>query len=173
MTMARLRALVENRAGTAAAELALVLPLILALILATMEAGNYMYVEHKVAKGVRDGARYAGRLAFSNYDCATNTINATAATQIKQITRTGFPDGDNPAFSGTDNPVLGGWNTGDVTVSLNCATGQGGLYGAVSGDAPRVRVNASVAYPSLFQIAGLNASSIRIRAAAESAVMGI
>lgn len=173
MTMGRLRALVEDRAGAAAAELALVLPLVLTLILATMEAGNYMYVEHKVAKGVRDGARYAGRLAFNNYDCAAGTINATAATQIRQITRTGFPDGDNPAFSGTDNPVLAGWNVGDVTVSLACTAGQGGLYGVVSGNAPKVRVNASVAYPSLFQLAGFNASSIRIRAAAESAVMGI
>lgn len=167
--MRTLQTFADDRSGSAAAEFALVLPLVLILILVTFEGGYYLHSEHKVAKGVRDGARYAARLAFTNYDCSAGTIDSTAATQIQQVTRTGFPDGDNPALTGTDNPVVGGWAVGDVTLSLNCTTGQGGLYTAVSGNAPKVRVNANVGYPSLFQLA----VPFRLRAVAESAVMGI
>lgn len=168
--MRTLQTFADDRSGSAAAEFALVLPLVLILILVTFEGGYYLYSEHKVAKGVRDGARYAARLAFTNYDCPPGSINnSDAETRIKQVTRTGFPDGDNPALTGTDNPVVGGWVVGDVTVTVSCATNQGGLYTAVSGNAPKVRVNANVGYPSLFQLA----VPFRLRAVAESAVMGI
>jgi len=169
----RLRTFLANSSGSAGAELALVLPFVLVLILGTLEGANYFYAEHKVAKGVRDGARYAARLAFSNYDCGTNTISGTALTQIRNITRTGYPDADNPVFSGADNPVIAGWTAANVTATLNCATGQGGLYAAVSGNAPRVRVNASVPYPALFIGSAIDPTAIRLRAVAESAVMGI
>ncbi len=171
--MGWLRTFTSDRSGTAAAELALALPFILVLILVTLEGGHFLYAEHKVSKGVRDGARYAARLPFSNFPCPSGPIDSTALTQIQQITRTGFPNGDNPDLGGTDNPVLGGWNTGDVTVTVNCVSGQGGLYTSVGGNAPRIRVNASVAYPSLFRIVGLTGAQVRLRAVAESAVMGI
>ncbi len=171
--MGAFRKFLANSSGSAGAELALILPFVLILILGTLEGGHYMYLEHKVAKGVRDGARYAARLAFSNYDCASNTISSAALTQIRNITRTGFPDGDNPVFGGTDNPVISGWTSGNVTAALNCATAQGGLYAATSGNAPRVRVNASVPYPALFIGSTIDPSTIRLRAVAESAVMGI
>lgn len=167
MTMGRLRTFAKDRCGAAAVELALVLPLILVLILVTLEGAHFLYAEHKVAKGVRDGARYAARQAFSNYTCTTGspagTINnATVTQQIQDITRTGIPE--------DVSPVLQGWVRANVTVTVRCVDGQGGLYGIVSGTAPIVTVNALVAYPALFRVFGFNA---QLNAFAESAVMGV
>lgn len=163
------RSFLHDCTAAAAAELALILPLLLTLILVTMEGGHYMYTEHKVAKGVRDGARYAGRQAFSVYNCpsaGTGTItDAAVVTRIQEITRTGYASGA--------NPVIGGWVDGDVAVTVKCVASQAGLYTAVSGMAPIVKVNAIVTYPRLFAIPGLAPSAIKLRAQAESAVMGL
>src|SRR5215217_7313983 len=47
--------------GSAAAEMALVLPLLLALMFGSLELGDYFLSEHVLLKGVRDGAVYAAR----------------------------------------------------------------------------------------------------------------
>lgn len=163
-----LRGLARDCTAAAAVELALVLPLVLTLILVTLEGGHYMYAEHKVTKGVRDGARYAGRQFFSAYGCPSagpGTIDSTVATRIRNITRTGYTAGA--------NPVIAGWVEGNVAVTVDCVASQSGIYAAVSGMAPIVRVNAIVTYPRLFALPGLAPSSIKLRAEAEAAVMGL
>lgn len=164
-----------NRSGTAAVELALSIPIVFALIFTTMEAAHFLYTEHKVIKGVRDGSRYAARLAFSNYNCAAGTINSTAETNIKNLTRTGFIDGDNPNLGGADNPVVRGWANGDIAVTLNCSSSTNtGIYQYTTGGAPRVRVSASVRYPSLLSIMGFGFAPVaKLNAAAQAAVMGV
>lgn len=152
----------RNQRGSAAAEMALIMPLVLALIFAMMEAGHYMWSEHKVVKGVRDAARYAGRLDFSNYTCPSTIANAAA---IKNLARTGQLTG------GTAK--VPGWVDANVTVSLSCRASTGGLYDVVSGNAPKVKVSAVVAYPSLFGALGVFTSSFNLRAEAESPVMGL
>ena len=71
MTMRAPRSFLANRSGTAAVEMALSLPIILVLIFSTFEGAHFLWSQHKVIKGVRDGARYAARLPFSKYPCAT------------------------------------------------------------------------------------------------------
>ena len=87
--MTRFSGLLRGESGTAAAELALCLPMVMALMFGSFEAGNYMLTEHKVIKGVRDGARYAARLPFANFDCATGEVadsdvedDSTAAVEV-------------------------------------------------------------------------------------------
>ena len=158
--------------------MALLLPLLVVLLFVTFEGGYFLWNEHKVVKGVRDGARYAGRLDFTKYTCPA-TVDATAETSIKNMTRTGFPTADNPNIAGTDNPMVAGWsNTAPgVTVTLSCVGSMGGLYAANSDNAPVITVSASVPYPDsplsgLVAILGLD-TDINLNARAQSSVMGL
>lgn len=184
MTMGRLFRFLKNSSGTAAVEMMLMMPIVIVLIFTTAEGGNFMYLQHKVTKGVRDGARYAARLPFSYYNCGTNTIAdpagvATPLADIKNLTRTGYISGDNPNVGGTDNPVFHGWTSANITVTMSCDTDAGhtyvnkGIY-TNTGGVPRIKVSALVNYPSLFSILGFDFASIaKLNAASQAAVMGI
>lgn len=165
--MGAARNFLQNASGSAAVEMALVLPLLIVLLFATFEGGYMLLCEHKVIKGVRDAARYAGRLDFSDYSCPSATFvgPSTDLANIKSIARTGQLSG------GTS--YVPGWVDGDVTVSVNCVAGTGGIYGAVGNNAPQVTVSASVAYPSLFGILGFDTTGLRLNASAQSPVMGL
>ncbi|MCT2559383.1 pilus assembly protein [Tsuneonella sp. YG55] len=158
---------IRERSGTAAAELALCLPMMMALIFGSMEGGNYLLTEHKVIKGVRDGARYAGRLSFSNYDCASGTVvDSTARDNIIAVTRTGQ--------IGTGGAVrVSGWDASEVSVTVSCDdTYANGLY-RTYGTAPRVLVSTVVPYPSLLGLLGFDTRGAVVRAQAQAAVMGL
>jgi Flp pilus assembly protein TadG len=157
--------LARDTRGTAAAELALLLPLLVMLLMGTFEGGYFLWSEHQVVKGVRDGARYAARHDFSDFTCPA-TIDSTLVTEVKSLTRTGTADG-------TGTAAVPGWIDDDVTVSLSCDdTTTSGIYAAL-GTAPRITVAASVAYPSLFGLLGFNTTGIHLNASAQSAVMGL
>ena len=164
--MMRLSRFLRHDRGTAAVEMALILPMAMALMFGGFEAGNYMLTEHKVIKGVRDGARYAGRLSFDNYNCATSEVSDTAEAQIIAVTRTGQPSGDGMVR-------VSGWGTDEVFVSLSCdSTTDTGLYSDM-GVAPRVLVSTVVAYPSILGLLGFDTSGAVVRAQAQAAVMGL
>lgn len=156
--------ILRNERASAAAEMALILPLLLSLTFMMFEGAYYAWSEHKVVMGVRDGARYAGRLDFSKYTCPS-TIDAASETAIKNMTRTGQISGGNSRVSG--------WVDGDITVSLQCTSGTGGLYDAVGSNAPKVRVVSNVLYPSIIGSTLGFSTSIRLGAAAQSPVMGL
>jgi Flp pilus assembly protein TadG len=167
--MRRSRFLCDAR-GAAAAEMALMLPLMLTLLFVAFEGGYFLWNEHKVVKGVRDGARYASRLSIADYDC-DGTVDPGAETAISNLTRTGQLTG------GT--AVIPGWvdGNGGITVSVACQT-QGGIYQANSNNAPVVTVSALVPYPSspltaLAGALGFDVGSIHLRAEAQSPVMGL
>lgn len=158
--------LFRSERGSAAVELALVLPMTLALIFGGFEAGNYMLTQHKVIKGVRDGARYAARLSFDNYDCASGNISTAAQDDIIAVTRSGQPDGDGMVR-------VRGWDAAEVSVSLSCDdTTSTGIY-ADLGSAPRVLVATRVPYPSILGTLGFDTSGTVVRAQAQAAVMGL
>lgn len=166
--MTILARLFRREGGTASAEMALTLPMVMALIFGAFEGGNYMLTEHKVIKGVRDGARYAARLPFDSYDCATGEVTTAAETQIKAVTRTGQPDA-------TGALRVNGWgsNANDVTVSLDCDdTTATGLY-QDRGTAPRVLVSTVVPYPSIVGTLGFDTTGAVVRAQSQAAVMGL
>ena len=161
--MTRPVAFLREERGAAAAEMALVLPLLVIMMFAGFEAGHYFYVEQKVVKAVREGARYAGRLPFDSYDCASGAVNQVA--QIKAVTRTGKADG-----TGTNR--ITGFDDDDITVELSCNDSfSGGLYLKL-GTAPRVSVLAAVEYTSLFGTLGFDTTAAQVRAGAQAAVMG-
>lgn len=156
-----------NRAA-AAAELALILPLLLVILFGGFEAGAYLWTEQKVIKGVRDGARFAGRQSFSLYSC--DGVDSDLETQIKNLTRTG------QLSSGTAK--ISGWNDDDVTVSVACQAPvadtytAGGLYEKQPDGAIHVTVSATVPYPSFFATLGFDTRDAVVHASANAAVMG-
>ena len=156
--------LYRDTSGAAAAEMALIIPLALALIFTTFEGAYYMICEHRVVKGVRDASRYAARLDLSNYACPGGTFSGSTAT-VQTLARTGLLSGGSAAVSG--------WVNSDVTIAVTCLSGQGGIYAATGGNAPRVSVSTRVVYPSLMGSMGFTAATIYIGAAAQSTVIGL
>ena len=145
----------RNKSGAAAAEMALVAPLLIALMFGTMELGYYFYSEHVVVKAVRDGARFASRAKFDDFDCGSNTIDASLVTSTQKVTRT-----DQVASGGTAR--LAGW-TSDATVSVTMRCDTSGTYGSFYdglGGVPVVIVSATVPYTSLFSSLGFNVDEL-------------
>ena len=90
--------------------MALVLPLLLVLLFGSVELGNSFYSEHVLIKGVRDGARYAARQAFSNYTACSGSPGATIEDNTKTLVRTGQISG------GSD--ILPNWTNAATTFSV-------------------------------------------------------
>lgn len=164
--MSGLTAFLRDTRGAAAAEMAMLIPFLLVLMYGAFEAGHYFYTEQKVIKAVREGARFAGRLPFSNFPCG-GTANATAVGQVQNVTRTG-------TITGTVARVPNLANT-DVTVTHRCdATWVNqGIYKGTTGGAPIVRVQARATYASLFNTLGFIDSTSNVYASSEATVNGI
>lgn len=166
--LCRLRLFRSDQRGTAAVEMALMLPLLILLMFGGLEVAHYLYVEHQVVKGVRDGARYAARMPFSKVSCAG--VDATTESDIKDVTRLGAvvrlnPD---PALK----PRVRGWTNNEITVTTTCSGITTGIYKAMTG-APQVTVATTVPYVSLFgSLTGLDVD-INMRASQQAAVMGV
>ena len=160
----------RDRRGVASVEMALMTPIVFALMFTTFEGGNYLWTEHKVIKGVRQGARYAARLPFTSYDCSSTAPMGTTdipLDNIKNVVRTGIPSGQ--AF-----PKVKGWTNTDITITVSCdSTTQTGLYETVTGGAPRVTVSTVVAYPALLGLLGFDTTNVKVRAQAQAAVAGV
>ena len=164
--MTRFASFLSDRSGAAAVEMVLILPVALALILTTYEGGYYMICEHRMVKGVRDAARYAARLSRSNYACPGGTFSGDA-TKVKNLTRTGQLSLGKASVPGWgDDP-------NDVTITVSCASGQGGIYAATGGNAPQVKISTRIVYPSIMGTMGFTSATIHIGAAAQSPVIGL
>ncbi len=152
----------RNQKGAAAVEMALVMPLLLAIMFGGFEAGHYFYNEQKIVKAVRDGARFAGRLPYSDYTCS----GTTRAGDIQEITRTGRLTGG--------APLISGWTNDEITVTVACdAAATDGIFAPLAGGARIVTVSATADYPSLFDTLGFIDSSSSVNASAQAVVMGI
>jgi Flp pilus assembly protein TadG len=160
--------LLRARDGSAAAEMAMVLPLMLILIFGAFELGYYFLSEHVVDKAVRDASRYAARLPLSDYPGCTS-VDSTAEQQIQRVARTGDPDGTTAR--------LAGWTTDSMTtVAVNCpGTGSyanAGIYTDFPNGAPVVTVTAQVPYNTLFGLLGLGTATLTLNASQQAAVIG-
>ena len=159
----------------------MVLPMLVILMFGSIELGNYFLTQHAVTKQVRDGARYASRLTLAEpYTCAAGSdlstifADAAAGEKIVNVTKTGSVDG-----TAVGRFPAEFWNScgdGDaVSISVRCvAEGTyAGIYSSLDGDVPVVTVSADVAYPSLFQTLGFDASDLCVQTESEAAVAGL
>ena len=158
-----LRAFQRDQRGAAAAEMALILPLLLILMFGGFEVGHYFYTEHKIVKAVRDGARYAGRLPFDSYDCASGS--AAREGDIRAVTRTGTVQGT--------TPLIPDWPAGDIRVLVDCTSIATGIFTGNGNRAAIVTVAATAPYPSLFGELGVVDPDIDVAANAQAVVNGL
>jgi Flp pilus assembly protein TadG len=166
MTLARF---FRDDTATAAVEFALILPLLVVLLFGGSEAGHFVWTQHKLTEGVRDGVRYASRLQIDRVcNGATAVLADPELSNIKRVTRTGQVA---TGFNGT----VPGWTDSQVTVTVSCqAFVNTGIYTDLNAAGPVVTVRAAnVAYPSLFKLLGNLAGSIHLNAKASTAVIGI
>lgn len=167
--MSHLRLLKSDR-GTAAAEMALVLPILLVLALSSLEVGNYFVSQHVLAKGVRDGARFAARHSFDDYATCDAAPAGTVEADTKTLVRTGQLSG------GTDR--LPNWDDATFTITTRCSAGVGattytGVYSGMTGGARYLEVEASVPYQPVMGLFGLSSSSLTLNAREEAPVAGV
>lgn len=170
------RKFLKDGSGAAGAEMALLLPLILILMFGSFELGHYFWSEHKVVKGVRDGARFAARQPFARFSCnstgmivgnGSTSPDAATIAKVKNLVRTGQISGG--------SPKIVGWTDSQVTITVSCPTVvvATGIYEGLA-NAPRVNVSATeVVYPSLFRSLGFQTTNLKLNASAQAAVMGI
>jgi len=178
--MKRLSPLVWNTGGAAAAELALLLPLLILLMFGTLELGNLFMAQHALSKQVRDGARYASRLPLaSDYSCSSSPSDVFEdydEGRVVNVTQTGTVDGSRPGNLNSEQwaSVCSG-NSVDVTVRCVAkGTTYAGIYAALPGDIPVVKVAADIGYlPILANAIGFNNASICLTAEAEAPVIGL
>lgn len=175
------RNLLYNCRGAAAAEMALLVPLMLVLLFGSVEIGNYFYNEHKLVKGVRDGARYAARQGFIHYAGCSGTesevpvdgVAGTVFENTKLLVRKGKID-----TAAAD--LLANWDDANVnfTVTMTCSTTaggttMGGIYKGMTGGAPVVIVRASLPYRSVLSNVGFDATDLTLNAVQQAAVVGV
>ena len=169
--MARLRPLLKNRKGAAAAELAMVLPLLVMLMFSGLELGNYFMNEHSLVKAVRNGARFASRQPFANYTACSGSPGGTAVADTQNVVMGGYLSGGTIL-----TPNI---NAGDISVTTSCATTAGGqtfsgIYNGRPDGAQIVTVTASVEYRSVVSAAfGFNPVGLTLNAASQAAVAGL
>jgi Flp pilus assembly protein TadG len=175
----------SNERGAAAAEMALIMPLLLVLMMGSVELGNYFLDEHVLVKAVRDGARYAARQSFTNYngcsttatDLPTRGVAGSAYENTKLIVQKGSLDT-------ADDDLLPNWSEGDTTfiVQLTCSntvgtTGMSGIYaGNIVGTdnaAPVVIVTASLPYRTVLSSFGFTGQGYSLNASQQASVTGI
>lgn len=163
-----MRCFISCREGAAASEMALLLPLALLLMFTAFEAGHYMYQDHQVFKGLRDGARFAARHSFDDVNCRNGSayIDSALVGEVKNLVRTGQISGGNARVSG--------WADGDIAVSVTCPSAteaETGIY-ETSEPAPQVNISTSFNYDSLFNGLGVITNSASLGGAQQATVMG-
>ena len=170
--MKRLFALFANRGGTAAAELALVMPMMLIIMFGSAEVGNYFLNEHALVKAVRDGARFAARQSFTNYTSCSGAPGGTVEADTKNVVMNGYLTGG--------ALLVPNMTLASVTVSTSCSAMAGGetmegIYrDRIGGSGAQiVTVSARVNYRSLIGAFGFTGTGMTLNAKSQAAVAGI
>ncbi|HKX78246.1 MAG TPA: TadE/TadG family type IV pilus assembly protein [Novosphingobium sp.] len=170
----------SDQSGVAATEMALLVPLVIVLMFGGLEAGHFVWTQHKLAEAVRDGARFAGRLQIDDLcDGASADMSTDTEDEIKLLTRTG-------QLSSADAiPKVPGWTADQVTVELDCNPTvfvSTGIYSDLGSDGsgsvlngPIVKVSASdVSYPSLLNGLGIELfADLGLSAESNAPVIGL
>lgn len=178
--MIRVGRLLRCQRGAAAAEMALVLPLLLTLMFSAFELGNYFRDWHTLSKSVRDGARFAARHDFADFDCgAEDPIAADVVSATQEVVRTGI--------AGGTGDLLPNWDKADFDLSVACSTsvssptGEGedvdqelaGIYRGSAAGAPVVTLTVRLPYRGLFGQFGWSGEGLNVAAREQAAVMGV
>ncbi len=173
MSVFPIRRVLSHDRGVAAAEMALVAPILIFLLFGMVEIGNLVYNQHILAKAVRDGARYAARQPFADYDMSSCTMSADAIARVRRLVRTA-----QLAAAGSAARVPN-WLEADeastVSVSVDCDSSgtYGGIYASNANVAAAVTVQATVPYSPLIGSIAFSTTGISLSARSQAAVAGL
>lgn len=172
--------LFADRNGSAAVELALVMPFLLIILFGSVELGNYFMNEHSLVKAVRDGARFAARQSFSNYTGCSGQPGGTVVADTRNVVMSGYLGGGTVL-----TPNI---QASNIRLSVSCVAqvnGQDmlGIYrsrfggtcngSAANGCAQVVTVAAQVNYLPILRVFGFNGIGLHLNATSQAAVTGI
>ena len=166
------RVLLHDR-GVAAAEMALVAPILIFLLFGMVEIGNLFYNQHILAKAVRDGARYAARQPFADYDMGSCSMSADAITRVRRLVRTA------QLAAGGSAARVPNWTEADeastISVDVDCDNSgtYGGIYANNAHIAAAVTVQATVPYSPLIGSIAFSTTGINLSARSQAAVSGV
>lgn len=164
------RLAIADRNGSAAAEMALVIPLLLVIMFGSVELGNYFMNEHSLVKAVRDGARFAARQNFTNYTACSGSPGGTVAADATNVVMYGYLSGSSKLTPNITAP--------NVTVTTSCASTVGGqnmlgIYRGRTNGAQIVTVRATVNYRTVLGSIGFSGVGLQLNATSQAAVTGI
>ena len=146
----------------------MVAPFMIILMFGAMEVGKFFLDAHVVSKSVRDGARYASRLSFSEYaGCAPST---TVIDNTRNITRTG------QVGSGGTARLPSWTSAASVTVTVACDTSgtYEGIYRDSPDGAPVVTVSATVPYSPILSAFGFDTfEGLNLNSQSQATVAGV
>jgi Flp pilus assembly protein TadG len=173
--------LARDTRGSAAAEMALVLPLLLIIMFGAAELGNYFMNEHSLVKAVRDGARFAARQSLTNYTMCSGSPGGSVVADTQNVVARGYLSGGTKITPNIDPAT-------DVTVTVSCTATAGGedmlgIYrsrfgntcngSTANGCAQVVVVSATVNYRPILAAFGFTGVGYNLNASSEAAVAGI
>lgn len=158
--------------GSPSAEFALLIPALVVLLFGGFESGNFMWSQHKLIEGARQGARYASRLSVDRF------CNGTAEAEdtwddIRILTATGYlPDAQGKPVAA---PRVGNWDPDEVIVDPDCeGFSASGIYTQLGHNGPVIVISTgTVSYDSLFNGLGVIDGRFGLSARSSSAVIGI
>ena len=177
MKLRRLTNLLQNEQANAAAEMAMVTPLLLILMLGSVELGNYFWNEHTLLKAVRDGARYAARQGFSNFNTCSSSGSDVSSSTVGLNTKTVVQKG---SLDSTQPDLLPNWSTATFKLTATCATSQVsgqdmlGLYKNNANGWTKVSVETTLTYRPFMAVAlGFSGVGYQLYAQSQAAVTGL
>jgi Flp pilus assembly protein TadG len=166
-----LRQIRADMRGTAAVEMALVMPVLLFIMFGVVELGNYFMNEHSLVKAVRDGARFAARQNFTNYTSCSGVPGGTVVTDTQNVVMNGYLSGGSVL-----TPNI---SASDIDLTTQCFTGavggqtMQGVYRGRANGAQIVTVTATVNYRPILAAFGFTGLGMSISATSQAAVAGI
>ena len=173
MSVLPIRRVLDNDRGVAAAEMTLVAPLLIFLMFGMVEIANLFYNQHILAKAVRDGARYAARQPFGDYDMGSCSMSADAVARVRRLVRTAQlatagSAARVPNWVEADEP-------GTIAVNVVCDNSgtYGGIYASNANVAAAVTVQATVPYTPLIGSIAFSTTGLNLTARSQAAVAGL
>ena len=151
----------------------MIAPLLIFLMFGVVEISNLFYNQHILATAGRDGARYAARQPFSDYDMGACTMSAAAADRVRRLVRTA-----QLATAGAPARVPN-WVEADEasTISVDVVCDSSGTYQGVytinANVAATVEVEATVPYSPLIGNIGFTTTGLTLTARSQAAVAGV
>ena len=156
-------AVLRDRRGAAAAEMALMLPVLMLVLFGIIEFGRLVHDYHIINKGVRNAGRYLSRI---DLDCPGAVVSAPETAIARNLAMTGNPGGGPTLLYYWNDPTT-------VAIATNC-TAVGGYSGAYAGVAeiPSVVVTADVPFTFAFLAPFLDQPILNMQARHQEVVIG-